>query len=433
MIALLCTSSSILAAEDPAFGESVNGLAVAVQLDRLTIRPGKRLLAHVLVKNVTDEPIRVLAPRFEPNGFEPGVAELFGWNIKVADRSCRVSAIGKGPFQPDPERSLTIPPKQTALLMSRQLEGTFDLSADGEYTVHYQLSLIRSQLGKGTEADKLWDRIVQSGIWTGTCDSAPSQLTVDPQAPIAGESRSLSSVVRTVNKSNCLIDSNFGDSSLYPGQVVLTEDGNRLRISRLTDSGSWMLEPVPPLKIEAVRVGDKLSVEEEDYSWMLSSNVDGNEKSSSNLKLVLEMDSNKIKVGEPWTGSLRLVNTGMQVVHVSTLGELLTNLQTTQGKPPEIVACMGRGIGPDQAEIEASRKSIEPGESMVLLKLESQSPNGQLGGAIGSNFLSWKIEPGRYELSFKYWMSLEGVAGLEMEPVYTGILHSNIVKMVVLE
>ena len=46
-------SSGHLLAAEPSFGKPVGGLAVAVQLDRSTIRPGKRLLAYVLLKNVT--------------------------------------------------------------------------------------------------------------------------------------------------------------------------------------------------------------------------------------------------------------------------------------------------------------------------------------------------------------------------------------------
>ncbi len=414
------TSGDLHAAE-PLFGEPVAGLAVAVQLDRSTIRPGKRLLAHVLLKNVTDKPIRMMR-----------VPTLSGWEITTNGKSRRLPAAEQAsPWQPDPATAFIVPPQQIALLMSRQLEGAFDLATDGEYLVRYKLSFTREPLGKGTAADELWSGVVKTGVWTGACDAPSVRLSVSAKGPIAGGLRTASVKVVGADKSGLWIDELEGDSSLYPGQVVETNKRARLRIDHLADSGKWLLTPVPPLQAESVRVGDELNVEEEDYHWMLSDKSPAQGQPMGGLSLVLEMDKDKLSAGEPWTGKLRVVNQGKQPVHVSRMGQLLTNLRTTTGNPPKIEACIGRGLGPDRKEIDESRKVINPGGSLVLLQLEKPDPEGNLGGEIGNNFVAWKVAPGRYELSFKYWMSLESSADYDLKPVFTGVLHSNSVEIVV--
>ena len=427
------TSSDLLVAE-PSFGAPVGGLKVAVQLDRATIRPGKRLLAHVLLKNVTDKPIRVMRPLRGDAGIDiHEVPTLFGWDITADGKSRQLPpAEQANQWQLDPTKALTIPPRQTALLMSQQLEGAFDLATDGEYRVQYKLSLTREQIGKGAAADELWSGIVNAGMWTGVCDAPPVRLIVNAKGPIAGQLRTAAIKVVVADNFGLWVSDLEGDSSLYPGQVVETSQQARLRVVRLVDS-KWLLTPVPPLKAESVRVGDDLNVEEEDYRWMLSAKVPAKSQTMGDLTLVLEMEKSKLSAGEPWTGKLRLRNTGKQPVHVSRLGHLLTNLHATMGSPPEIVACLGRGFGPDRKEIDESRKVIESGGSLVLLQLATPDPEGDLGGEIGNNYVAWKVAPGRYELSFKYWMSLESTADYDLKPVFTGVLHSNAVEIVVSE
>ncbi|MCZ7645130.1 MAG: RNA polymerase sigma factor [Planctomycetota bacterium] len=412
-------------AVDPdGFGAPVNGLAAAIRLDRAAVQPGKRVTALLFVRNMSDKPVTLLDP----------AAPYAGLEVLGPDgKSSRLAAADKQPFF-EAARKVVVPPGETVFLKQRELHEAFDLARDGAYTIRYAFDVRREALAHlpAAEAEAAWSVVAGARAWTGRAEALGAALTVDPKAAtLAGKERRRRIKVTQAAGGRIALEGMSGDSSLYAGQVVEWVRGaermGRLRVAEADPAGGWFATPVPPLNAGELKPGEELEVAEEDRYWMRSWETSRAGKAQDGLKLVLGMPKTKLKPGERWKPKLELVNASARPRSVTTMGALETNLRAVAGPAPEIVACMGRGMMPERDEIDASLLPVAPGARAALLDLgEQQAGAATLGGSIGqAYYVTWKIAPGTYKLSFVYKPNAEDLRRLGLPDAFAGEIESN--------
>lgn len=412
----VCAAGDTSHAGEIAWGPESRGLAIGIRLERDVVRPGRDISSELWARNASATPLVVR-----------DVYNRATWEVTSEGRDRRVDRrewVDSG--------RVVIPAGRTVLLERHLscLAGCFDLFEAGTYLVRCRF---RNEQRGGTD-------------WYGEASSATLELRVDPEAPTD---------YGTVTPMRAKLLRVFADYAVtlpfdfYLGQVGIVRRGDeqlgRVRVAyagRYPEvialdpgeiSGGHSLLAIAPLLHASLREGDSVEFPGRDSRWFLSVDDPSARQLVSTWRAELALGSTRVKVGERWTGSLRMINTDRSPQNLFTLAGWTINLRAAAGPVPNpIERHSSRSYTNGQLWQHLVR--VEPGGAVDFSPLAPAEP---LDAALvferrhddGACALGWNLPPGRYRVSARYTLALTDVLEPGITSVATGVIESNTVEV----